>query len=80
MVIFFDNTGDNLREIRQAEHNVMAPTFPENLDIKGKIKHYNNEGLHFISLPCEMGGDIFNYNALVDANGDFISLQPKEGI
>lgn len=77
MVIFFKNTGENTREITQAEHNVMTPTLPENMTIEEKVDHYNTEGLRFISLPYEIGGDIFNYNALVDANDNFIGLQPK---
>ena len=78
MVIFFDNTGNNIREIKQAEHNVMTPTLPDKLSIEEKVKHYNSEGLRFISLPYEIGGDIFNYNALVDGKENFIGLQPKE--
>lgn len=80
MVIFFKNTGENAREITQAEHSVMTPTLPANLDLEGKVDHYNNEGLRFVSLPYEIGGDIFNYNALVDINDNFIGLQPKEVI
>ena len=78
MVIFFNNTGNNIREIKQAEHNVMTPTLPSKLTIEEKVEHYNSEGLRFISLPYEIGGDIFNYNALVDAKENFIGLQPKE--
>lgn len=80
MVIFFKNTGENAREITVAEHNVMTPTLPDYMTIEEKVDHYNNEGLRFISLPYEIGGDIFNYNALVDANDNFIGLQPKEVI
>ena len=77
MVIFFKNTGENAREIILAEHNVMTPTLPANMSIEEKVDHYNNEGLRFISLPYEIGGDIFNYSALVDVNDNFIGLQPK---
>ena len=77
MVIFFKNTGENAREITVAEHEVMTPTLPANMSIEEKVDHYNNEGLRFISLPYEIGGDIFNYNALVDTNDNFIGLQPK---
>lgn len=77
MVIFFKNEGENVREITQAEHEVMTPTFPTNMDLNKKVEHYNNEGLRFVSLPYEIGGDIFNYNALVDSEGNFIGLQPK---
>lgn len=80
MVIFFSNNDGNVREITQAEHYVMTPTFPENMSLEEKVIHYKNEDLRFVSLPYEVGGDIFNYNALVDANGDFIGLQPKEVI
>lgn len=80
MVIFYKNTGDNVREIKQAEHEVMTPTLPYNLSIKEKVLHYTKEGLNFVSLPYEVGGDIFNYNALVDTNDNFIGLQPKEVI
>jgi hypothetical protein len=80
MVIFFNNTGTNIREIKQVEHNVMTPTLPDNLNIDEKVEHYKNEGLRFISLHYEIGGDIFNYNALVDGEKNFIGLQPKEVI
>lgn len=77
MVIFFKNEGKNVREITQSEHEVMTPTFPMNMNLEEKVEHYNNEGLRFISLPYEIGGDIFNYNAIVDNEGNFIGLQPK---
>ncbi|WP_346905953.1 hypothetical protein [Clostridium sp.] len=78
MVIFFSNSGGNTREVTQAEHNVMTPTFPENMSLEEKVIHYKNEELRFVSLPYEIGGDIFNYNALVDTNDNFIGLQPEE--
>lgn len=77
MVIFFKKNGGNIREITQAEHEVMTPTFPANMDLNKKVEHYNNEELRFVSLPYEIGGDIFNYNALIDGNGNFTGLQPK---
>ena len=80
MVIFFNNEGANAREITQVEHNVMTPTFPGNMNLEEKIKHYNDENLRFVSLPYEIGGDIFNYNALVGKDDNFIGLQPKEGM
>lgn len=80
MIIFFDNNGGNLREIKIAEHNVMTPTLPDNMSLEEKVEHYKKQELRFISLHYEIGGDIFNYNALVDIDDNFIGLQPKEVI
>lgn len=77
MVIFFSNSG-NIRKIIHAEHYVMTPTFPANMNLEEKVEHYNKEELRFVSLPYEIGGDIFNYVALVNVDDNFIGLQPKE--
>lgn len=74
MVIFYDKEG----QIIQAEHNVMTPTFPFNLNLEGKVKHYKDKGLKFHAIEKEIGGDIFNYKAITDKNGEFVRLEQKD--
>lgn len=78
MVIFYSVDGNTKREIVRAEHNVMDPTIPANMTFDEKKKYYREEKkLEFISIPQEMGGYIFNFDACVDLNNNFVGLQPK---
>lgn len=76
MVIFFDNVGNNVRKVLMAEHNVMIPTIPSNIDFNGKVAYYSEKDLRFIAIINELGGEIFNYDVVLDSENNFLCLQP----
>lgn len=76
MVIYFKNNGENIRDIIMVEHDVITPTIPYG-ETQEQIKYYESNGLMFISIPQEIGGEIFNYNICVNDNNEFVGLQPK---
>lgn len=77
MVIYYDNNGGTVRTIRMVEHDVMLPTMPANMDAHELVVYYNGIGLHYASVPYEMGGGVFHYDVCVNDTG-FVGLQPKE--
>ena len=78
MVVFYKKNDINSGEIVMVEHEVMSPTIPANKDLTEKISYYNENEMAFISLPYELGGDIFNYRICFNDNGEFIGLMPIE--
>lgn len=72
MVIFYNT---ETKEIIRTEDNVLIPTLPM---IDDKIKFYQDKGEGIISLPYELGYEIFKYNLVFDNEGIFLGLQPKE--
>ena len=80
MVVFYNKSDKNIREIIMVEHDVMSPTIPAKENMEGKINYYNTQDASFISLPYELGGDIFSYNLCFNDNGEFVGLAPIEKI
>lgn len=76
MVIFYEKNGENVRKILMAEHDVMSPTIPANKTIEEKIEFYDLDNKSFISLPYELGGEIFNYNLCFNEEDIFLGLVP----
>jgi len=74
MVIFY-NLDD--KKIKRIEDNVMLPTLPFDMDIEEKINYYKIENEGFISLPYELGANIWNFDLCFDSNDNFIGIQPK---
>jgi hypothetical protein len=75
LVVFYNENNENIREVIMVEHDVISPTIPANRDINGKIEYYNENNMSYVSLPYEIGGEIFNYNLCFN-NGEFIGLVP----
>lgn len=78
MVVFYNNDDKNLKDVVMVEHDVMSPTIPGNRDLSEKISYYNENDMRFISLPYELGGDIFSYKLCFNDLKEFIGLSPIE--
>ena len=72
MVVFFDREGN----VELVEHSVMTPTSPANMTLVDKIVYYNEQGLDFVCLNYEIGGEIFNYKVAIDEDTNFLGLIP----
>lgn len=73
MVIFFDI---DTKQIFNIEENTMVSALPAGtMDEKKEILRKDN--LDFISIPYEMGMEIFNYNLCFNSDGQFVGIAHK---
>ena len=75
MVIFYDI---RTREIKRTEDNTMIPTLPANKELDEMRSYYRESFEDFISIPYELGINIYKFNLCFDENNNFIGIQAKE--
>ena len=75
MVIFYDI---ETRDILRTEDNTMVPTLPANMELEEKKAYYRENFEDFISIPYELGINIYNFNLCFDKDNNFIGMQMKE--
>ena len=73
MVIFYDK---ETKEILYTENDTMYPALPKGA-YEEKIGILDKENIEFVSVPYEMGTEIFNFKVGINELGEFIGLQPK---
>lgn len=76
MVVFYNNDDKNIKDVVMVEHDVMSPTIPGNRDLSEKISYYSENDMSYISLPYELGGDIFSYKLCFNNSKEFVGLTP----
>lgn len=77
MVIFYDI---KTREITRTEDNNMIPTLPANKSLEEKREYYKENNEDFISIPYELGINIYKFNLCFDEENNFIGIQAKEKV
>lgn len=73
MVIFYNL---ETKEILRTEDNRMTPALPTGT-LEEQKRTYSDEGIGVISLPYEMGINIFDYNLCFNESGAFVGITPK---
>lgn len=73
MVIFFDM---DTKQIFNIEENTMVPALPAGTT-EEKKEILKRDNLDFISIPYEMGMEIFNYNLCFNESGQFVGIAHK---
>jgi len=76
VVIFYDM---ETKEIIRAEDNAMIPSLPANMTLEEMRICYKANNEDFISIPYELGINIYKFNLCFDENNNFIGIQAKEG-
>lgn len=77
MVIFYDV---ETKAITRTEDNTMIPSLPANMTLEEMRSCYKENNEDFISIPYELGINIYKFNLCFDENDRFIGIQAKEEV